>query len=157
MGSMLYRNVLWDCFAKPKLTHFPVQPRHRDLWIWGRERPWLRVRDLTSTFFAYFSQERDTPESFTLLVVHQKPALLSLLKEVKPSSIRKVTKLLTLDNLIPQLLSFGSVSNLWCLDAPAVLPPPSRGSTAEASRHQRLETEPILSIDRSRSRPRLRI
>ena len=68
MGSMLYRNVLWDCFAKQKLTHFPVQLHHRDLWIRGRER--LRVQDFTSTFFAYFSQERDTPESFTLLIVH---------------------------------------------------------------------------------------
>ena len=36
---------------------------------------------------------------------------------------------------------------------PRYSPPPSRGSTAGASRHQRLETEPILSIDRSRSRP----
>ena len=36
-------------------------------------------------------------------------------------------------------------------------PPPSRGCTGGASTHQRLETEPILSIDRCRSRPRLRI
>ena len=70
MGSMLYRNVLWDCFAKRKLTHFPVQLHHRDLWIRGRER--LRLRDLPSTFFAYFCQEGDTPESFTLLILHQK-------------------------------------------------------------------------------------
>ena len=52
------------------------------------------------------------------------------------------------------LLSLRSISSLGCLDAPALLPRPN---TAGASRHQRLETEPILSIDRSRSRPRLRI
>ena len=57
------------------------------------------------------------------------------------------------------LLSIGSISSLGCLDVPMLLtpPPPSRGSTAGASRQERLETEPILSIDRSRGRPRLRI
>ena len=32
------------------------------------------------------------------------------------------------------LLSFGSVSNLWCLDAPAVLPPPPPAGVPRGNR-----------------------
>ena len=51
-------------------------------------------------FFAY-SQNIDTPESFIALLIHQKLALLSLLKELKPSPCRKIIKPLTLCNLFP--------------------------------------------------------
>ena len=159
MGSMLYRNVLWDCFAKRKLTHFPVQLRHRDLWIRGRER--LRVRDLTSTFFAHFSQERDIPESFTLLIVHQKASNVIFTKggqalfrsqkwqnfyhlitwfrnwDIFPKTRSRMTKTNSRQNdagpCRRTLLSIGSISSLGCLDAPALLPPTPAG-VAQAHR-----------------------
>ena len=58
---------------------------------------WLEV------FFAY-SQKIDTPESFIVIFFYpEKLALLSLVKEVKPSPDRKLIKLLTFDNLFPPL------------------------------------------------------
>ena len=62
----------------------------------------LRVGDLTSSFFAY-SQNIDTPESFILPFSLEKLALLPLVKEVTPSTDRKMIKFLTFDNLFPLL------------------------------------------------------
>ena len=61
----------------------------------------LRVRDLTSSFFAS-SQNIDSPERFILPFSLEKLALLSLVK-VTPSSDRKMIKLLTFDNLFASL------------------------------------------------------
>ena len=59
-----------------------------------------------SEFFAY-SQNIDTLESFTVIFSPKKLALLSLLKKIKPSPNRKMIKLLTYDNLFPQVGHFG--------------------------------------------------
>ena len=58
----------------------------RDQQIRRRER--RCVRDLTERFLAY-SRKRETPESF---ILPEKLALLSILKEVKPSPDRNMIK-----------------------------------------------------------------
>ena len=62
---------------------------------------------------------------------------------------------MTLVHVLAHYLVYAQSPALVVLMRPRYSPP--RPNTAGASRHQRLETEPILSIDRSRSRPRLRI
>ena len=45
-----------------------------------------------------YSQKMDTMESFVILFSLEKLALLSILKDVKPSLDRQMVKLLTFDN-----------------------------------------------------------
>ena len=69
-----------------------------------RRRERLRLRDLKC--FRVFSNKIDIPERFFLLFFFllEKLAVLSLLKEVKPSPDRKMIKLLIFNNLLPPLL-----------------------------------------------------
>ena len=68
----------------------------RDLQLRGRER--LRVRNLTSRFFAY-SQNIDFRKASSYHILLGKLALLSVVKEVRRSPDGKMIKLLTFDIL----------------------------------------------------------
>ena len=54
-------------------------------------------------FSRILKKQTCTPESFIVLFSLEKIALLSILKEVKPSLDRKMIKLLTFDNSFPPL------------------------------------------------------
>ena len=85
----LYTDITraWETSGKKEIVvHWFAS--NKDLYIPGRER--LRVQDLTCSSI-------DTPESFiALLNSPKKIALLSLLKELKPSSSRTIIEPLTL-------------------------------------------------------------
>ena len=77
----------------------------RDPGIWGQER--LRVRDLTSSFFSRTLKISSSRKASFYHFSLKKLALqLSLMKEVTPSSDRKMIKLLRFDKLFPPLRHF---------------------------------------------------
>ena len=61
VDSIQFNSILYSHYTR--YLHKCTWQENRDLQIQGRER--LRVRDLTSSFFAY-SQNIDSPESFIL-------------------------------------------------------------------------------------------
>ena len=60
-----------------------------------------------------YSQKIHTPESFIVLFSPEKSARFFLLKEVKPSSDRKMVKLLTFENLFLPLRHSSETRKKW--------------------------------------------